>query len=119
MQSTCGVDHVTAVQAGPSSSGPRAEGKRPVPVPQGAPPPFEGCRQFPERKMQTTSMLSCCSVDPCLCPYQARPCILFLTCKHDCNHESVVEHLANLNRHCMTVKFDLPAVCSCVHLLFI
>ena len=39
--------------AGPSGSGPRAEGKRTMPVPQGAPPPFEGCRQFPERKMET------------------------------------------------------------------
>lgn len=39
--------------AGPSSSGPRPEGKRPVAVPQGAPPPLEGCRQFPERKMET------------------------------------------------------------------
>ncbi|KAL0052647.1 hypothetical protein WJX82_005121 [Trebouxia sp. C0006] len=39
--------------AGPSTSAPRAEGKRPVPMPQGSPPPFEGCRQFPERKMET------------------------------------------------------------------
>lgn len=39
--------------AGPVSSSPRAEGKRPVPMPQGAPPPLEGCRQFPERRMET------------------------------------------------------------------
>lgn len=39
--------------AGPSSSGVRAEGKRLVAVPQGAPPPLEGCRQFPERRMET------------------------------------------------------------------
>lgn len=60
--------------AGPSSSGPRAEGKRLVAVPQGAPPPLEGCRQFPERKMETvgeidhifTGLLSAC--DLLLCP---------------------------------------------------
>lgn len=39
--------------AGPFSGSPRAEGKRPVPMPQGAPPPLEGCRQFPERRMET------------------------------------------------------------------
>ena len=43
--------------AGPSSCGPWAEVKRLVAVPQGAPPPLEGCRQFPERKVETVGEL--------------------------------------------------------------